>query len=287
MNSKLTFIAPVGLALALSLAYAPAAQAGLLDVFSGGTAPRTGMAEPGRTEWQLGEFSLVHIVPEEGGAAPNQQPVTVSVDGLSRVLGSVVFKNKNQDEALFGQSEIQELAPAIAHALATARPDQDIVFSSASRRNGAFFMGPTAVTGRIFVSHGQLDLIIHDARNNFYDQYRGSLQKPVFNYGGRDAAGNVTLSSPAGVNKRADWLQIALGRIDSTAPLPPANAAATPPAPAGAANMGPTPAPAQPYPRNSPEGIEHRLQVLKDAYQRGLITKQEYDEKRTELLKEL
>lgn len=284
MNAKIPLLAPIGLALALSLGSTPAAQAGWLGSAFGQSAPRLAMAEPGRTEWQIGEFSLIHIVPAESGAAPNQQPVTLPIEGLGRALSSINFAAKDGEEPLFGNAELEDLVPALAHALATAQSGQDIVFSSASRRNGAFFVGPTAVTGRIFVHDGKLDLIVHDARDNFYDQYRGSMQKPVFHYGNRSVAGKVQLSSPMASNKRADWLQIALQQIQAPNAVATPNAAVAPNAPSTAAPMA-VPQPSQNYPRNSPEGIEHRLAILKDAYQRGLITKQEYDEKRAELVK--
>ena len=92
------------------------------------------------------------------------------------------------------------------------------------------------------------------------------------------------MSSPLGSKKRTDWLQIALAQIQAPNALATPNAAAAPNAPSPAA-PGVAPQPSENYPRNSPEGIEHRLAVLKDAYQRGLITKQEYDEKRAELVK--
>ncbi|NNM63511.1 MAG: SHOCT domain-containing protein [Burkholderiales bacterium] len=284
MNAKFPLLAPVGLALALSLGSPPVAQAGWFGSAFGQSAPRLAMAEPGRTEWQIGEFSLIHIVPAESGAAPNQQPVMLPIEGLGRALGSVNFAAKDGEQPLFSSGELEDLVPALAHALATAKPGQDIVFSSASRRNGAFFVGPTAVTGRMFVHDGKLDLIVHDARDNFYDQYRGSMQKPVFHYGSRSDAGKVQLSSPLGSNKRTDWLQIALAQIQAPNAVATPNAAAAPNAPSPAA-PGVAPQPSENYPRNSPEGIEHRLAVLKDAYQRGLITKQEYDEKRAELVK--
>ena len=286
MKIKTPLLAPLGLALALSLCGPSAAKAGLFGSVFGQNAPQRSMAEPGRTEWQIGEFSLIHIVPAESGAALNQQPITLPIEGLGLALGSVNFSTKDGEQPLFSSGELENLVPALAHALATAQPGQDIVFSSASRRNGAFFVGPTAVTGRIFVLDGKLNLIVHDARDNFYDQYRGSMQQPVFHYGSRSVAGKEQLSSPMASNKRADWLQIALKQISAPNAVATPSTAVAPIVPSTAAPIvAPQQQHSQDYPRNSPEGIEHRLAVLKDAYQRGLITKQEYDEKRAELIK--
>ena len=239
--------------------------------------------------WQLGKFSFVRIVTEEAGAAPNAQPVKLDRDVLATWLRRVQMRTADGEQHLFGRNEVRSLAPALVEALASAGPGQDIVFSSAARRGGAFLAGPTAVTGRVFVVDGELNLIVHDARDDFYDQYRGTMQMPVFSYGSRNASGAVQLHCDGAPNAQADWIRIALGASTAQQPqfaptllgqpassdLQPADQPAAPP-----------PQAALPAAPGSPEGIEHRLAVLKDAYTRGLITEQEYDAKRAELVKQ-
>ncbi|MBU6513877.1 MAG: SHOCT domain-containing protein [Betaproteobacteria bacterium] len=287
-------VALATLGAAAVLAQQPA-QAGIFDGLLGSAHASEG-APSGQTTWQISHFSFVRIVPEEAGAKPNSQPLKLDRDALAKWLEQIHFTTSQGQEHLFASDEARSLAPALVEAFANARPNQDIVFSSASRRGRGFLVGPTAVTARVFVRDGFFNLIVHDARDDFYDQYRGTLQMPTFTYGSRTEAGKVQLSCPDAVNVKADWIRLPLnpGAVPQpTAPSsllqqPAAAPGALVPAPAQPMQQPmqqPMPQAAQPAP-NSPEGIEHRLAVLKDAYQRGLITKQEYEAKREELVKQ-
>ena len=264
-----------------------AAQAGLLGGLFGGSADAA--SHHAERVWQLGKFSFVRIVPEEAGAPPNAQPVKLDRAVLTTWLRRVQVSTPDGDAPLFGRTEAHDLAPALVEALAQASSAQDIVLSSAAKRGGAFLAGPTAVTARVFVTDGQLNLIVHDARKDFYDQYRGTLQMPVFTYGSRTAPGEVKLHCEGAVNVQPDWIRIALGASTVQQPqaaptlLGTSAASSLQPAPMIAPQ---TPAAATPAAPDSPEGIEHRLAVLKDAYTRGLITQQEYEAKRDELVKQ-
>ena len=289
-------VALATLGAAAVLAQQPA-QAGIFDGILG-TAHASEGAPSGQTTWQVSHFSFVRIVPEEAGAKPNSQPIKLDRDALAKWLEQIHFTTPQGQEHLFARDEARNMAPALVEAFANAQPNQDIVFSSASRRGHGFLIGPTAVTARVFVSDGYFNLIVHDARDDFYDQYRGTLQMPTFTYGSRTQAGDVHLSCPEAVNVQADWIRLPLNPGAVPRPTEPTSLMQRPagapgplvPMPAQQGGMQqpmpqPMPQAAQP-PANSPEGIEHRLAVLKDAYQRGLITKQEYDAKRYELAKQ-
>ncbi len=289
-------VALATLGAAAVLAQQPA-QAGIFDGLLGSAHASEG-APRGQTTWQISHFSFVRIVPEEAGAKPNSQPLKLDRDALAKWLEQIHFTTPQGQEHLFARDEARNLAPALVEAFANAQPDQDIVFSSASRRGRGFLIGPTAVTARVFVRDGYFNLIVRDARDDFYDQYRGTLQMPSFQYGSRTQAGKVQLSCPDAVNVQADWIRLPLNpgaMPQPTAPgsllqQPAAAPGALVPMPAGQTPMQQPmqqamPQAAQPAP-NSPEGIEHRLAVLKDAYTRGLITKQEYEAKREELVKQ-
>ena len=77
--------------------------------------------------------------------------------------------------------------PALVEALANARPDQDLALVSSARHEDNTFYGITAVTARLFVVDGHLNLIVHDARADFYDTARGSGMAPHFTIGSRTA----------------------------------------------------------------------------------------------------
>ena len=110
---------------------------------------------------------------------------------------------------LFAIDELNNIVPALTEALANARPDQDIALVSSARHEDNTFYSITAVTARLFVVDGHLNLIVHDARVDFYDAARGSGMAPHFTVGSRTAEGASPLQSPSATNKRADWLVLA------------------------------------------------------------------------------
>jgi hypothetical protein len=235
----------------------------------------------GRQFWQISDYTTVQLLPREPGGADNQHPWTVDPDVLKRQLESVQVVRGGSAKTLFGSGEVDTLLPTLVEVFAKARPDQDIAVVSAGRHDDNTFLGVTAVTARLFVADGRLNLIVRDAREDFYDKARGRGTAPSFTVGSRTTAGSADLRSASGRNTRPDWLVL------STEPVAAPPAMAAPAAPA--APVAASPAPAAPVapaaaPSNDPE---KRLEVLKRLYDKGLITSDEYQKKRQEILQGL
>jgi len=277
----------------------------------------TGMSETapvmrgatGRQLWRISDYTTVELVAREPGAPDNQHPWTVEPNTLHAWLQQVTLtRGSGLAKPLFAIDELNNIVPAITSALANARPDQDIALVSAARHEDNTFYGITAVTARLFVADGHLNLIVHDARVDFYDAARGSGMAPHFTVGSRTAEGSSPIQSPTATNKRADWLVLASVAPAAAPAVPPATlqapmlappaplappAAVAPPAPVapptpvfappGSAVVTPVP-PAAPA---APTDPEQRLLLLKRLYDKGLITKPEYEKKRAEILKAL
>lgn len=219
--------------------------------------------------WQVREFSRIELVARQAGAQSNEHPADLSPDALRERLARVRYMADNKPRPLFDTDELAELVGPLSQAFERAGPGDDVQLLSSSRRDGGLLTRPTAVTARLFVQDGQLQLIVHDARYEFYDAYRGAQIAPRFVYGSRLAAGSMVLSAANATNTRADWLSIA----------PPAAAAIiapTPAAPAPAARALPEPAKSEP--------IEQRLEMLKRLREKNLISEDEYQQKRKEIL---
>jgi len=283
----------VGPRLALCCAVAlgsASAQAGWLDGLLA-QAQDPGQANSGATTsrqrvWSLHEFTRIELVPREAGAEPNQHPATLQVDALRQQLAQIQSVGRNGAQPLFGTDELGELVGPLTQALGRAGPGDDVVLLSSARRAGDMLMSPTAVTARLFVQGGKLQFIVRDARLEFYDTYRGTNVAPRFSYGSRKAAGGVTLQSAAATNLRPDWLAIApQGAVAANAAPAPAPAALAP-APAPATTGSATaPAPARKaLDAAGAEDIERRLETLKRLRDRGLISEEEYQQKRKEIL---
>ncbi|WP_144006924.1 SHOCT domain-containing protein [Pelomonas sp. KK5] len=263
--------------------------------------------------WQLHEFTAIRLVPREAGSPPNQHPVRVDPEALRQQLAAVqvVTARDGTRFPLFDRSELDELVPIINKALQLATPADDILLLSADRREGGFVGSPLALTARLFVDAQGLQLIVHDARQDFYDAYRGNQVQPKFVFGMRDSAGRAQLSSAGATSRRADWLTIPMNvagarQAAQTVAVPAPIGAAVPgaampaplapaaviapvvaPAPVAAPVVAVPVAPAAPAAPVSIGDAERRLETLKRLHGKGLITDQEYEEKRREILKSL
>lgn len=266
-------IAPLALYCAITGHAVPASAAG------GDVPPRLVVAAAARSTgqrlWQIHDFTRIELAPLEAGAPDNRHPVAVAPEALRQQLTTVLMTADDNNQPLFGADELKGIVDPLAQAFAAARPVDDVLLVSASRRGG-ILSKPTAVTARLFIQEGQLQLIVHDARLDFYDSYRATRVTPRFAFGSRSDASRVSLQAPAGASmKRNDWLSLPLAATTDKMPLEapaPATPLATPPA-------------AQD--NKAVDDIERRLETLKRLHDRGLITEEEYRQKRAEILKAL
>lgn len=284
------------LACALPLFAAAPAHAAWLDSLFGksdtANAPAGSAASSKQRNWRIGEFTSLQLAPREAGTPPNDQPAQISGDALRRQLALVRFGD-GAGRPLFAADELGELVEPLVQALSVAGPGDDLLLVSSSRRDGGILMPPTAVTARLFVQGGALQVIVHDARFDFYDKYRGTSVAPTFVPGSRTAATSTAIRSEGAANRRGDWLAIPMGAGAAAAPPPPppppvglaapaaAGLAATPAAPAAA----PAPRPLSPREPGFAEDVEQRLLLLKRLRDKGLISEPEYEQKRAEILK--
>ncbi len=255
----------------------------------------------GRQLWRISDYTTVELVAREAGAPDNQHPMAIEPNTLHAWLQQVQLLRGGAAKPLFAIDELRSIVPALAEALANARPDQDIALVSSARHEDNTFYSISAVTARLFAADGHLNLIVHDARNDFYDATRGSGMAPHFTVGSRTAAGAAQIQSANATNKRADWLvldtvqaapaapvaPVVPAVVAPVAPVAPAAVAPAPLAPAAPAVVAPV-APAAVAPAApAATDAETRLTQLKRLYDKGLITKSEYDKKRAEVIKGL
>lgn len=217
-----------------------------------------------RTRWEVRDFTWVKLVPREKGAEPSSHPAPLDREALKRGLGDL----RSEGEALFDPKELNELLNPLQEAFAAARPEEDLVLLSTHRR-GAGFMGPAlAVTARLFVAGGKVNVIVHDARLDFMDRALARDQAPSFVYGSRTEPSKVILTG-AYASKRGDW-----AAFPAVAPAPAAEPS-RPPAPWDVKTPDPGGAAGTP---------EQRLRNLNRLREQNLITEEEYQRKRKEIL---
>jgi len=287
----------MGLALAATAAFAPPAQAGLLDgIFSS----KTDLGSNTQREWRIDEFTWVKLVEAEAGAPGNQHPANVDSAALSAQLGAVRANTRDGVQPLFAEAELAELAPVLARALVLAKPGDDVLVLSTARRGGRL-AAPVGITARLFVQGDALNLIVNDTRLAFLQEARNTRKQPKFVYGSRAKAGAASLlRGDQAASKRSDWVTIPVASLAAGA-VPTAAAAVQPatvqpvapaarPAPVTAgAPVTVVPA-APPVPGSAAavgEEIEQRLTTLKRLRDKNLISEEEYQQKRREVLQKL
>ncbi len=273
---------------AVLLANAPAAQAGWLDNLFGKPDAQTEAARAGAGQrlWRIKEFTTVALVPREAGAAENQalaaRPVALTPEALRQQLALVQSVGRAGAQPLFSADELADFSGPLLQALRLAGPADDVLLLSTARRDTGILVAPTAVTARLFVLGDALHLVVHDARFDFYDTFRGTQIAPRFSFGTRASAGEAKIQSVGATSRRADWLALPLDAA------PPSAAAA--PAPTAAPSAAPSAAPQAERKALDAAGaddIERRLETLKRLREKGLISEDEYQQKRKEILRAL
>lgn len=292
------WLAPAILCAGVTLAPAPSALAASWTDFlfgsknAGGDRP----AVPSdRRVWRIGEFTAIQRAEREAGAPANQHPAAIAPETLRQLLAPVRLVVGNATQPLFAPDELSDLIEPLAEALSVAQPGDDLLLLSTHRRSGGVLVAPLGLTARLFVQDNALHLIVHEARRDFVNAYIGSRIPPTFTFGSRAKAGTVALQDPGSAVRRADWLAIPVSRVAAAAPAPqpvvlPAAAPGVPPR----AQAAPAPAPAapaaapaaRPAPASADE-VEQRLLTLKRLRERGLISEEEFQQKRREILQAL
>jgi len=271
----------------LGLAFAlPAHAQKPLDWALGGTPPKEAPGE--KLVFRIGESSGLQLVPREDGSPPNDQPRTVDPTVLRQQLLLLSYVTpKGAVESLFSDDEAGDLSGPLARAFAIAKPTQDVLLFSSSRRD-SYFVPPVGLTARLFLVADKLNVIVAQPRVDYYGQWRiNQSVRPNLEFGSRAKGSTTKLQAPEGVLSRADWGVLPLVAA-ATAPAPARTAPpAIPPAPAVQAAPAVAPAPA-PAPAAAPvTDPEARLRTLKRLRDGGLISEEEFQQKKAEILKTL
>ena len=306
----LSFVVVLGALLCTSV---PASSAPL-DFIFGKKAADTALAplDPKQRIWRLGDYTYVQLVPREQDAADNQHPAQWTPEALRQQLALVRTEVRRDGQALFDDEELGALVLPLSQALSLAGPGDDVLLLSTHRRGSGIFVAPFGITARLFVQDGALQLIVHDARLDFVDAAIGTRVTPSFTFGSRAKAGVAVLQSASAVSRRGDWLSLPAGLPAAPAPAPvpaptiPATAsvlsppAVAPAAPQSVAGPGvtvkPNPSPGavatpaqgvRPREPASADEIEQRLVTLKRLLDRQLISPEEYQRMRKDVLQSL
>jgi hypothetical protein len=231
-----------------------------------------------------GVFNYVRIERAEEGAAPSQHPLDVDDQDLARMLGAIRIGTR----PLFNADDLEAIVPHLVAALHRAGPDQDISFAVTGRHSAfGLLVARDVTTGRLFNTSQGLQLIVGLAHRRFEDQFKANGTLIPFEPGRRAAPLPETepvalkLPATAGSLLRADWVQLRPGRMaqDPAAPPPAKHPVTAAPAPRAASSA--------PGADARYREASERLKTLERLRSSGLISQQEYEEKRRQILQDL
>lgn len=214
------------------------------------------------------EYGFVRIERLEPGAPDNSHPFTISAGVLKQTLANVRVKGAVSRDAtpLFNADEVSEIAPPLAAALAKAGPKEDVTFAVAGH-HGLLgkYSRQSVITGRVFVRDNRLNVVfgqVHEpieeisGANALHTFVPGSRARPL------ETGWRVAASNGRSTDNRPDWITFDASALPAAAPLS---------APADSRYLE----------------IEQKLGVLERLKANGLITEQEYRERRRTVLEGL
>ena len=221
-------------------------------------------------------------MPSEASAAANSHPFAVSAAELRRLLSDIRVSGANsiKSEPVFTKEELETIVRPLVAALAKASPHQDVAFAVTGYRGVFGSNSPKSVTtGRLFVNADGVNLIFGLMQERLgvgdYDDRNPPIRPGVRTRRIDWAPWKIAPVGARFHEQRGDWLV-----FDRSALTP---AAATT-APSGGASANSRGEAAIPTIDTEAQEIEKKLRVLDRLKERGVITDQEYSERRREIL---
>jgi putative oligomerization/nucleic acid binding protein len=217
---------------------------------------------------QLGYVRIERI---EAGAPDNAHPFNIPEDVLRQALASLELEGRlTPVTPVFDDEELAEIVPHLSAALAKAAPKEDVTFAVTGRHGTFGAHSPrTVTTGRLFVRERQLNVVFGLVHQPYEQRYQESPLGPgalSFPPGSRAyrSEGFWKLAPKAGhlADKRVDWVMLDTSRAGPAAPVAPSA-------------------------DSRYEEIQNRLSVLNRLKADGLITEEEYGERRRAILQGL
>lgn len=221
---------------------------------------------------------FTRLVELEVKAPANDQPYVVDPERLRQALAElkVVRTISPEPVAVFTEDQLKKIAAPLASALAKATPGQDVVFATTGKNGLLGSASPSRVTtARVFAREGNLNVIfglVHER----YESSELGFTPPAIEPGRRaqrlDPIWKIVPEARMAhlAEKRADWVV-----FDARALQAPSSA------PAPAANSSPASAePEEVRYRN----VKQRLEILDRLRADGLITEEEYRQRRRAVL---
>lgn len=238
--------------------------------------------------YRQGSDTWVKITPGNKKLQPFDHPHQFTEEAMERYLAAIRYfrpslplltGKKGSEWDLLTAEESARIAPYLVKALAQAGPGEWVDFSIGVYRGGTLLGTFRQSDGVMFVKNGELNLAFRNLSLRKSPGDASTAFDPTRSYGSqvRIAPGpgqqlKQTTTPKGKTSEPINWV------VMSAAEPPLLRPAAQPETESKEA--GPAPAPA-------PASARERLKELKQLYDDGLISREEYEKKREEILKQL
>ncbi len=254
-------------------------------------------ASEAETIWSK-DNDFVRLERADGASAASTLP-KLSADAIRASLAAVRVTHDDETVPVLDDDQLSIIAEPIARALAEAAPGQDVVFAVHGRWGTMDYFGPPRSTaGRIFLDGNALDLIIGQVKGTFLaggltvdpSRIRTGSRMTAQDTEHRIVPNSAVTLAIAG---RSDWARVSpQAWIGTSYDTPVAQAPAAVPVylPARGPAVAPPPETASPAMATAPvpqdpNQIEQRFVALKRLLDNHMITQDEYDRAKIDLLK--
>jgi uncharacterized protein YceK len=233
----------------------------------------------------------VRIVKQDGAKGvkvpPNEHPVSLDEDQIRNALSTleITIPGNSKSTPVFTKPELDTLGKYLSQGLAQATPEEDVAFALVGDHRTAFGLAkePKYTSARVFYRDGKLNLIFGKIHED-YKQYVDRRLYPL-------APGSRTVPSVhkwqllgqpdqdfymSSGGQRTDWVVLDLASMEARSAMGEKASASQAPSVSGD----------QPFSAGQ-KSVEERLQILNELKSKKLITEEEYQQKRLDILKEL
>lgn len=268
-----------------------------------------------KTLWHSREQN-VRIIPQDAvkgaAVAANDHPIMLAPDQIRSALKSLEVKPGAKDDSVpvFTEPELDTLAGKLSEGLSQASPSEDVSFVVIGQRKAIYGLAKQrkVTTGRVFYREGKLNVIfgrmIEDIREyvdlRAFPLTPGSRVSSVTREWKLEETPDMQYHGEDGMY-RTDWAVLdlasiaahgALGTRPAKAPGAPRAEGAVPRSEVGSRDDRQEHVPVDqttyiPQTGKAAKSIEERLTILNDLKNKKLITEDEYQAKRADILKDL
>jgi len=251
--------------------------------------------------WKAGEYSYLRLenAPKKLGSL--EHPKELSAEMLKEIFLAIEYqrplvnipfsKPRGKEYQLFLPEEIAEFIPHLAEGFKQAQSNQWLNFSVKCKRGKIFFGAERITDGVAFIKDGKLNLVFRNIAEKLSVDENLNTSNPLKYY-----PGSARLIEKEGFslkkNKKSkpipNWLVVDLKWWEeklSASQKPEEKIKEKPEETAPSQELKPEQA--KPGKEVKEKSIKERLLELKELYEEGLITEEEYKKKRQEILDQL